>query len=378
MDAIEKAIRKAFEKGDADKRSFREKVYRSAFAALERTLEAREDLSDEARLARRENLKATITEIETEFVPAAAPRRPAAPEPEAPQRQEPRPAPRQAPSPQVTPEVAPQVAPGVTPEPRRAQVRRAESDFTPQIDRADRPSAPDQPSDAETKRRIRAALPRQRRPYAMLFLVATLVAFVAMGLWWTFSSGILMSSAERDTSVPNPPLALEEEEFSTGSDETTGSAGASGTSRAAGEWITVFDPTDPTTVAASNGGNVDVMRNDDRVFLRISTAGNAGVTFDVGQGILETLAGRSAIFSIEARSQDGEETQLSLSCNFGALGGCGRTRYVVGPSRADYLFEVTLPDERPNGGGAITIVPDVTGGGKALDIFAIRAAVATQ
>lgn len=371
MDAIEKAIRKAFEKGDADKRSFREKVYRSAFAALERTLEAREDLSDEAKLARRENLKATITEIETEFVPAAAPRRPAAPEPEAPRRQEPRPAPRQTPSPQAP-------SPEVTPEPRRAQAPRAESDFTPQIDRADRPAAPDRPSDAETKRRIRAALPRQRRPYAMLFLVATLVAFVGMGLWWTLSSGILMSSAERDTSVPNPPLALEEEEFSTGSDETTGTAGASGTSRAAGEWITVFDPTDPTTVAASNGGNVDVMRNDDRVFLRISTAGNAGVTFDVGQGILETLAGRSAIFSIEARSQDGEETQLSLSCNFGALGGCGRTRYVVGPSRADYLFEVTLPDERPNGGGTITIVPDVTGGGKALDIFAIRAAVATR
>ena len=62
LDAIEKAIRKAFEKGDASKRPFREKVYRSAFAALERTLEARDDLSDDAKLARRDNLKATITE----------------------------------------------------------------------------------------------------------------------------------------------------------------------------------------------------------------------------------------------------------------------------------------------------------------------------
>ncbi|TIT51293.1 MAG: hypothetical protein E5W72_11680, partial [Mesorhizobium sp.] len=38
LDAIEKAIRNAFEKGNAEDRTFRERVYRSAFAALDRAL----------------------------------------------------------------------------------------------------------------------------------------------------------------------------------------------------------------------------------------------------------------------------------------------------------------------------------------------------
>ncbi|MFC5584753.1 hypothetical protein ACFPOD_06500 [Nitratireductor kimnyeongensis] len=357
MDAIENAIRKAFEKGDASKRPFREKVYRSAFAALERTLEARDDLSEEAKTARRENLKTTITEIETEFVPAA-------PQARGPQVSKPAPRERPAPSPQVEPEA------------RSAPRAREKSEaFAPQIDPRDRSGVSDDPSPEEAKRRIRAALPRPRRSYAMLFLIATVVAFLGLGLWWTMSSGILMSSDERDTSVRNPPLALEEDNYS--ADEETTASGSRG-SRAEGEWITIFDPTDPTTVSAPDGGNIDVMRNDDQVFLQVSTSGGAGISFDVGRGILETLVGRNAIFSIEARAQDGEETQLSLSCNFGALGDCGRTRYVVGPTRSDYLFEVELPNQSPSSGGTITIVPDATGEGHALDVFSIRAAIATQ
>ena len=70
LDVIEKAIRSALEKGDADDRAFREKVYRSAFAALERALEANPDLAPEIAGKRRSDLQAKITEIETEFIPA--------------------------------------------------------------------------------------------------------------------------------------------------------------------------------------------------------------------------------------------------------------------------------------------------------------------
>ncbi|MEP1516838.1 MAG: hypothetical protein ABJK32_12285, partial [Nitratireductor sp.] len=40
LNPIEKAIRNALDKGDAGDRAFREKVYRSVHAALERTLQA--------------------------------------------------------------------------------------------------------------------------------------------------------------------------------------------------------------------------------------------------------------------------------------------------------------------------------------------------
>ena len=44
LDSVEITIRKAFEKGDSASRDFRNKVYRSALAGLERQLSARPDL----------------------------------------------------------------------------------------------------------------------------------------------------------------------------------------------------------------------------------------------------------------------------------------------------------------------------------------------
>jgi hypothetical protein len=75
LDAIERAIRGALEKGNAEDRAFREKVYRSVFTALERNLAAN-PVADEVAQRRREALKARITEIEQEFQPARAVERP--------------------------------------------------------------------------------------------------------------------------------------------------------------------------------------------------------------------------------------------------------------------------------------------------------------
>ncbi|WP_048648272.1 hypothetical protein [Nitratireductor soli] len=347
MDAIEKAIRNAFDKGDARERAFREKVYRSAFAALERTLQARADMPEEAKRARRDGLKAKITEIETEFMPAA---RTAAPKPE------PRPQPAAEPRPRPTPR------------------RDDDADFVPRVEREDRASPAAAATAKETARRIKAALPGRQRPFAMIYLVATLVAFAGIGIWWAMSSGILLSSEERDTSVRNPPLTLQEEDYSAGE----AGSGAQPGSRPRGDWITVFSPADPTTVAAPGNASAEVMQDGENRFLRIGSSADTGVVFDVGQGILETLAGRRAIFAVNARAEDGTETQISISCHFGALGDCGRTRYVVGATRADYLFEVDFPEAAPDGGGTIAIVPDVNGQGRVLDVFAIRAAVASQ
>ncbi|MEP6566994.1 MAG: hypothetical protein ABJB10_17820, partial [Mesorhizobium sp.] len=72
MDAIEKAIRNALEKGNAEDRAFREKVYRSAFAALDRVLQANPGVTVEAAIKRRKAVQAKIAEIESEFLPAVA------------------------------------------------------------------------------------------------------------------------------------------------------------------------------------------------------------------------------------------------------------------------------------------------------------------
>ncbi|EBW1603860.1 hypothetical protein CLF39_26490, partial [Salmonella enterica subsp. enterica serovar Kottbus] len=71
MDAIERAIRSALDKGDARDRTFRERVYRQAFAALERALQANPSLTVETAIRRRKALQARITEIEAEYLPPA-------------------------------------------------------------------------------------------------------------------------------------------------------------------------------------------------------------------------------------------------------------------------------------------------------------------
>ncbi|HEU4985439.1 MAG TPA: hypothetical protein VFT89_00095, partial [Rhizobiaceae bacterium] len=117
---MEKAIRTALEKGDAQDRAFREKVYRSAFSALERSLKAQPELTVEAAIKRRNHLKSKITEIESEFIPAVAP---ASPGPVV------SPRPQAAPAADPTPGAAPTVSV------ERARADNSESDFLPKLDR---------------------------------------------------------------------------------------------------------------------------------------------------------------------------------------------------------------------------------------------------
>ena len=72
MDAIESAIRNAFERGDARDKNFREQVYRKAFAALDRALQANPGITVENAIKRRKAMQAKIAEIESEFLPAVA------------------------------------------------------------------------------------------------------------------------------------------------------------------------------------------------------------------------------------------------------------------------------------------------------------------
>jgi hypothetical protein len=310
LDAIEKAIRNALDKGDAGDRAYRERVYRSAFAALERALSSREAVSAEAVEIRRRRLRQRIAEIESEFVPALE-------------------------------------TPG-------ARERRPRSE--PSLDPGERTAA-----------RVRRRPPRRRarRGLAFGFVAVLLVATLGIGAWWTLQVGILKTASERDTRVPNPPATLDDEDFSPGGAAAPGADSGR-------EWIVVFSPQAASDVTVPGGTTAEIVEEDGASYLRIRADGESAVLFDLGQGTLERLAGGRAMFSIQARVPEGEPTRISVECDMAGLGDCGRKRFEVGRTFTELLFETDLPDRTPGAAGTIAVHPAIEGGGATIDIGEIR------
>jgi hypothetical protein len=377
LDPVEKAIRNALEKGNAEDRAFREKVYRSAFAALERATASHPELTVEMAIRRRHSLQAKITSIESEYLPAA-PALPVHPgevptvsldEPEAaagtPAVEAPTVVSESGPEDEQG--SAPSVALDGEPEPSAdaPAVDLGVGGPSPEPALAGSPAAATVAPDRDERRT------RRRRPLAAMFVTVTLLCAAAIGGWWAYDLGLLKLPA----APPPAPPQIVEEDFDP-AEETPLQPGEPGGTQELRNWITVFSPDDASAVNAPSGATAEVSEDESGQFIRIrSGTTGAAVVFDVGQGILEQIVGKKAVFDISARAEDGTQTQISISCDFGELGDCGRQRYAVGYERGEYLFDVQLPGNRPGAGGSIAVNSDFSNEGKAVDIYEIRVSV---
>ena len=376
MDPVEKAIRNALEKGNAEDRAFREKVYRSAFAALERATQSQPQLTVEMAIKRRQSLQAKITSIESEYLPAA-PALPVHPgevpsialdtdhaHAEAPAVE------MSAVTPDGYPGTAPSVALDADPEPSAgAPEVGLDAGLEPEPPLAGTPPASAVAPDRDDRR-----AGKRRRPLAAMFVIVTLLSAAAIGGWWAYDLGLLKLPSAPET-PPAPPQLVEEEDFDP-AEEQPPQPGEPGSTQELRNWITVFSPDDASAVNAPTGATAEVSEDESGQFMRIrSGTTGAVVVFDVGQGILEQIVGKKAVFDISARAEDGTQTQISISCDFGELGDCGRQRYAVGYERGEYLFDVQLPGNQPGAGGSIAINSDFSNEGKAVDIYEIRVSV---
>jgi hypothetical protein len=356
VDGVERAIRSALDKGDAGDKAFRERVYRQANAALDKAAANNPGHSDTIE-ARRRGLQQTIALIESEFAPALG----GVVRDEGP-----------------TAAAAPRVDVGAPP--ARAGSPRAEPSFSPMAEAADAPrrgAASSAGPELSEERRPLAPRRGGRRRMARLLVWVTLLAGLAMLFWWAYGSGLL--GGRIDGSVPNPPQVLQEEEFTPPADGGDNQAPRlTEEVESEANWIGIFEPSDPTTVRAPSGASADVRQADGEEFLRIRSGASAesAVIFDVGQGVLEQIAGRRAVFSILARAEGDRPLQMSIGCNFGALGDCGRRRYDVATETGEYLFEIDMPQARPAGAGEIRISTALGGEPGTLDIFTLRVSIA--
>lgn len=351
MEAIEQAIRNALAKSDANNPAIRQKIYESAWGAHERSLAANGALDDDQREDRRERLKASIIRIEKE-IQTVGELTPPPPPASVEERLEP-----------VMPDdTIPSIEPASRVEPTLSAMPEANLG-TPDSVAEEAVVADNYRPERLQQRGSRKTEHKKASGFSKLLILFALLA-VALGLLWVVASGIVN---QKPSSAP--PMTADTRTNSESQEPVKEGQVASEST-----WITIFDPADSTGVSVAGRATASVDGDQLEKFLRIKSPGEADdISFAVGQGVLEQLVGKNAVFDIIAKTQDGTSTQIAVSCDFGNLGDCGRTRFDVSDANGEYLVQKQFPaDKQPAAGGVIKINSDVSQAGKSVDIISIR------
>jgi hypothetical protein len=416
---MEAAIRGALDKAGIPGAQARRRIYDSARAALDRSLE-RQGITDPERVDdHRHRLELLIAEIEAEWTPPAAEE--PAPEAAAPSVELPADTgPGEAEAPATPrpvydveavlgpehdqPEVAhvsrdntaagaeapQQAAPAVSSVSQRpsAPAAGANLDFAPDardhegagapvsVTAEERPAHIKAPASGSGKpaKKVKTPKPRKEkrwRPvFASIFSAAVMLSFLGIGVWWLIESGALKSAAERDTGVPNPPPSLSRDDFAGGPQQLNPGSGFSG------EWANVFTPGRDGTPEVRGNARAEVIEEEESTALRISSGSgdtSGEVLVPLGPEVMQALAGRQSVLALTVRSASPETTQIYVKCEFSVLGDCGRRRFDVTYDTTDVLFSLDFDRAlAPNEGGYLVINSDISGAGKSIDLLAVR------
>lgn len=426
---MEAAIRGALDKAGIPGAQARRRIYDSARAALDRSLERQGIIDPERVDEHRHKLEILIADIEAEWTPPSAPEpapiveTPAVAEaPAVAAARDPEPAEPETATPSrpvydvqaaLGPEhdgpsvnapswddmagsaerphrPAPTVAP-VAHETRgqASSVAGADLDFAPGAGHhaataapgiaAERPPHIEAPAagparPAKPAKKIKTPKPRKekrrRGVFASMFSAAVMLSFLGIGVWWLIESGALKSAAERDTSVPNPPPSLSRDDFAGGPQQLNPGSGFSG------EWANVFTPGRDGSPEVRGNASAEVIEEAEGNVLRIisRSGGTDGeVLVPLGAEVMQALAGRNSVLALTVRSASPEATQIYVKCEFSVLGECGRRRFDVTYDTTDLLFNLDFDRAlAPNEGGFLVINSDISGAGKGIDLLAVR------
>ncbi len=387
MSGLETAIRNALERSDRTNAETRARIYQSARQALEAGLQ-KQGIEDQNVVAQqRHRLEAVIHAIETEERAALKAR------------------PAPAPSVSLDDAVAPRAGAAARSEPQPSAPAdgRREPAFSGQTPRdgqsdgglgglrADRDGpvvstaaagevaarqasegrgaiAPDvRAADGRKRRRKRGSL------LSLTMVVATLLAAVVAAVWWVETNNLLQSPAARDTNVANPPATVASQDF----DGAAGLQTLGAQEGFTGDWVEVYTP-GKTEAAVTPGPQATAEPvNDDGGQRILLTSGDADadgdVTIEIPAEILAELSGKTSTLALTVQATPGKSTEFAVECNFSSLGECGRHRFTLHDERVDMLFKVTFDRSlAPSAAGQIVINSDISGGGKGLNLYAIR------
>jgi hypothetical protein len=390
MSGLETAIRNALERSDRANAESRARVYQSARQALETGLRKQNIEDPEAINHQRRRLEALIHAIELEErarldMRVDPPQPPETSVPTAPiPRAEVPPAPQASvdrPSGRVEPGFAADSVEQAAPDDRIVDREPAfdEDVSAPKPDLREAHLADEGPM--PDMRSERAVQPRRRRRggLARLMIFTIFLAALGIGAWWVYTSGLLLTAAERDTSVPNPPPRAEAEDFSGTPAPAEAPKGPQTIDTRGGftdDWISVFTPDQVSALHPRANATVDMVTASDGTAARIvARSGDAAgaVEITVPTEVLRELAGRTSTIALTVQSPDDDPVQISVECDFPRMGDCPRHRFTVNPQKLDALFRVTFDSGMaPSTPGKLIVNADLSGKGRGVNLYAVR------
>lgn len=346
LDSIERAIRNALLKAKPQTSAQRQAVYQSVWAAHERALAGNANLTNEIKNSQREKLKTTILYIENEIRSETTPVEAPAAHPEREDLHSP--ARVHTPTSSVT-------GLDAVPEGFSANTNSSASNADVLYPANDEPIiATDKAQENKRKHASNnAKAPYWRRAIVPIsFLLAALI--IAYSFYNSFGQSMSRNSSANNGSQYAPLLEGEQD---------TGQ-----------NWLTIFDPSEASGIS-TNGRVIAELKNEGNSrFLRVISPGPTDtVRFAIGEGILQQLVGKRATFNIVTRGDTLDKAQMTVTCDFGNLGDCGRRRFDIGVEAADYLLDVDFTDpKQTRSPGWIEIASDLSGQGAAIEILSIR------
>lgn len=395
MSGLETAIRSALDRADRENSETRARIYQSARQALETGLR-KQNVDDPEQIAyQRRRLETLIHTIEAEER-SRLNVQPAAPAADAPTRRMPSLAPfgqpgsdaqdaMRTPSAPVAPAGMARQEPGFSdlPPVSTPPASRAEPAFAADWSQPAAVGAVDRHPEAEgplpDMRSERAVAPRKRRGIvARLTIAVILLASIGIALWWVAASGLLLTDAERDTSVPNPPPQVEAEDFAGAQGEGAALGPQAITSRGGftEEWLEIFDPSRLSASRPGQDARVDVVMASDGEAVRLLSgkAGDTGsLAVEVPTEILNQMAGKTSTIALTLQSVDDKSVQIAVGCELPRMGECARHRFTINAQKIDVLFRLTSETGMsPSSPGQLIINGDISGAGRGVNIYSIR------
>lgn len=372
MQGIESAIRNALTKADANDPAARQRIYESVWSTHERAMAANTHLNEQQRLQRRDQLQAIIIRIEQDMRGKEPPTPPL--ETTSASNQDPIVPPIQVPA-SATNDVHNTPQPSnsqMVPELDPADIRSRSADHQPIRRSAGRQPTSDRHlghaiPEADLGFESGISRPKHRKPRkasALWSLGLPVLVLISAGLigWSIYNSLTSPIDPRHNPLLQSGNLNPQQE---------------TELLPASQQWTTIFTPQQPALISVQGKATAAIEGDDKSAYARItSPSKDDTISFDIGEGTLNQIIGKQAIFDITVRGSDDTPTQIAINCDFGVANSCGRKRYDVTGQLTNLLFDVDLSNgKKSSRSGQLTLHTDILGSGNSVDVYLIRVRV---